>query len=87
MKPVDTAGKGIAAILELKDENKQLRNDLERMITARNGAFSMMESLIEQIKVLRGEQVKRQHESQDYSMLAGLLLFVWLGFIGLVING
>lgn len=84
MKPIDTAGKAIAEILRLADENKQLKIDLENMKQSRNAAFDMIEMYV---KEKHERELKIKHESQDYSMLAGLILFVWLGFIGLVING
>lgn len=84
MKPLDTAGKGIAAILELKEENEQLKRDLENMTMSRNAAFDMIGDYSREKQKL---ELKIKHESEDYSMLAGLMLIVWLGFIGLVING
>lgn len=84
VKPIDTAGKAIAEILRLADENKQLKRDLELMKQSRNGAFDMIEMYV---KEKHERELEIKHESQDYSMLAGLVLFVWLGFIGLVING
>ena len=84
MKPLDAAGKGIAAILELKEENEHLKRDLENMTTSRNAAFDMIEDYSREKREL---EMRIKHESEDYSMLAGLLLIVWLGFIGLVING
>ena len=84
MKPLDAAGKGIAAILELKEENEQLKRDLKSMTTSRNAAFDMIEDYSREKRELA---MRIKHESEDYSVLAGLLLIVWLGFIGLVING
>lgn len=84
VKPIDTAGKAIAEILRLADENKQLKRDLELMKQSRDGAFDMIEMYV---KEKHERELKIKHESQDYSMLAGVVLLVWLGFIGLVVNG
>lgn len=84
MKPLDTAGKGIAAILELKEENEQLKRDLKNMTTSRNAAFDMVGDYSRGKREL---ELRIKHESEDYSIAAALLLIVWLGFIGLVING
>lgn len=84
MKPIDTAGKAIHEILILADENKQLKVDLILMTRAKEGAFQMIERLQEEIK---RDRKKIKHESQDYSMLAGLVLLVWFAYMGLVVNG
>ncbi len=84
MKPLDTSGKGIAAILELKEENEQLKRDLKNMTISRNAAFDMIEDYSREKQKL---ELKIKHESEDYSIAAALLLIVWLGFIGLVTNG
>lgn len=80
MQPIDTAGKGIEAILELKAENRQLRNDLEKMTIARGATEKILD-------FYTSESRKLQQQSQDYKMLAGLILWVWAGFMGIVVYG
>lgn len=87
MQPIDIAGKGIAAILELKEENRQLKNDLHNMTIAKEGAFKMLNDMQERLRAQRKELDKTQNESEDYTMLAVVILVVWMGYMRFVING